>query len=242
MRPRNIFWGEQFRRPDEEDIWEELKKMITNPPTEEEPKIEKEPYLTLEELGFEVPEEESFAGKKYNRPMRLQGEVNKIHYPNPYDAIQNNLDLSPEEKGVKIKELSNEIESQINREHVINKNLPDFKTQIKNGLQKEPRYDYVRNDINKFNIIENSKNGKTYEYQIANDKINGNKFYMVKDISRKNSSLTNWDQHPASRKNSNTIIPPTTQNLNPSQEAIQKPLSHNDWLEWLKRKRKNIGW
>ena len=143
MRPRNIFWGEQFRRPDEEDIWEELKKMITNPPTEEEirlkkqqdqewinsildkafpnePKIEKEPYLTLEELGFEVPEEESFAGKKYNRPMRLQGEVNKIHYPNPYDAIQNNLDLSPEEKGVKIKELSNEIESQINREHVIN--------------------------------------------------------------------------------------------------------------------------
>ena len=32
MTRRNIFWGEQFRRLDEEDIWEELKKMITNPP------------------------------------------------------------------------------------------------------------------------------------------------------------------------------------------------------------------
>ena len=31
-----VFFGERFRRDDEEDIWEELKKMITNQPTEEE--------------------------------------------------------------------------------------------------------------------------------------------------------------------------------------------------------------
>mgnify|MGYP003296574180 CR=1 FL=1 len=30
------FYGERFRRPEEEDIWEELKRMITNQPTEEE--------------------------------------------------------------------------------------------------------------------------------------------------------------------------------------------------------------
>ena len=63
---------------------------------------------------------------------------------------------------------------------------------------------------------------------------------MVKDVTKMDSPLTDWNQHPGLEKNPNTIIPPTTQNLNPSQEAIQKPLSHNDWLEWLKRKRR--GW
>ena len=31
-----VFWAERFRRDDEEDIWEELKRMITNQLTEEE--------------------------------------------------------------------------------------------------------------------------------------------------------------------------------------------------------------
>ena len=30
------FYGERFQRPDEEDIWEELAKMISNPPSEVE--------------------------------------------------------------------------------------------------------------------------------------------------------------------------------------------------------------
>lgn len=33
----------------------------------------------------------------------------------------------------------------------------------------------------------------------------------------------------------NNIIPSTQNNLNPSQQSIQKPLSHNEWLEELKR-------
>ena len=67
------FWGERFRRPDEEDLWEELRQMIANPPSEQEimqkkkaeqawidsvleqafpdePKVQKEPYLKYEEL------------------------------------------------------------------------------------------------------------------------------------------------------------------------------------------------
>ena len=40
----------------------------------------------------------------------------------------------------------------------------------------------------------------------------------------------------------NNIIPPVRQNLNPSSQAIQKPLSNNEWLEDLKRKRKKLGW
>ena len=77
------------------------------------------------------------------------------------------------------------------------------------------------------------KNGSK-EFLIA-DTPQGLKYYMSKqldDIGHRPSRV-----EPIS---SNTIIPPTSQNLNPSQ--VQKPLSHNDWLEWLKRKRKNIGW
>ena len=36
------FYGERFRRPDEEDIWEELRQMILNPPTEEEIALKKQ--------------------------------------------------------------------------------------------------------------------------------------------------------------------------------------------------------
>ena len=76
--------------------------------------------------------------------------------------------------------------------------LPDLKKQIKTGNKKTSKYDYEREDIKGFDIIQNSKNGKMYEYQIANDKVNGNKFYMVKDITKTDSSPTGWDQHPGS--------------------------------------------
>lgn len=67
------FYGERFRRPDEEDIWEELRQMLLNPPSEQEialkkqqeqawidsilnkafpenPKPQSEPYLRYEDL------------------------------------------------------------------------------------------------------------------------------------------------------------------------------------------------
>ena len=69
------FWGERFRRPDEDDLWEELRQMIANPPSEQEimqkkkaeqawidsvleqafpdePKAQKEPYLTYRTYGW----------------------------------------------------------------------------------------------------------------------------------------------------------------------------------------------
>jgi len=65
---------------------------------------------------------------------------------------------------------------------------------------------------------------------------------MVKDITKTDSSPTNWNQHPASGKSPNNIIQPLQNNLNPSQQSIQKPLSHNEWLEELKRRRKKGWW
>ena len=40
----------------------------------------------------------------------------------------------------------------------------------------------------------------------------------------------------------NNIITNSNSNLNPSQSSIQKPLSHNEWLEELKRRRKKGWW
>ena len=36
------FWGERYRRPDEEDIWEELKQMLLNSPSEQEIALKKQ--------------------------------------------------------------------------------------------------------------------------------------------------------------------------------------------------------
>ena len=43
-------------------------------------------------------------------------------------------------------------------------------------------------------------------------------------------------------KSVNNIIPSSQINLNPSQSSIQNPLSHDEWLEELKRRRKKFGW
>ena len=47
---------------------------------------------------------------------------------------------------------------------------------------------------------------------------------------------------PLNLNKDNNIIMPLTNNLNPSQQSIQKPMSHNEWLVELKRKRKKRGW
>ena len=111
-RYRKHFWGEQFEDPEEENIWEELKQMITNPPTEQEialkkqkeqewidsilnkafpdePKIKEEPYLTPKELGFEIPDKKIYAETDYGKSKSLQNnsllEGKISSYQNPYD-------------------------------------------------------------------------------------------------------------------------------------------------------------
>jgi hypothetical protein len=125
--------------------------------------------------------------------------------------------------------------------------LPDLKKQIQTGTKKSSQYDYDREDISGFDIIENSKKGKTYEYQIANDKANGNKFYMVKDTTKTDPYLTNWDQHPGSGKSPTNIISSSQNNLNPTTSGTQpnKQIptleSEEEWLKRLRRQRQRRG-
>ena len=118
--------------------------------------------------------------------------------------------------------------------------LPDLKKQIKTGRKMQNRYDYAREDIDDFEIIENVKDGKIYEYQIAKDKSQkSNKFYNVKDITKeKSSSLSGWNQYPGSEKNSNNILTDIPKSVNPATQKIPQLTSFDAWLEELKRKRR----
>ena len=65
---------------------------------------------------------------------------------------------------------------------------------------------------------------------------------MVKDITKTDSFPTGWNQHPGSGKSPANIIPPLQNNLNPSLQSVQKPLSNEEWIEELRRNRKKRGW
>ena len=111
------FWGERYRRPDEEDIWEELKQMLLNSPSEQEialkkqeeqakidavvermfPDIKKtqgEPYLRYEDLlnpqGLQKRMQEQYMQEDYQRLMQnQQGEIT------PQDILQKMDMFSP---------------------------------------------------------------------------------------------------------------------------------------------------
>ena len=141
------FYGERFRRPDEEDIWEELAKMISNPPSEaelmqkkkeeqawidsileqafpEEAKPQKEPYLTYEELMDGI-EDKTSHGQPTGMAVPVQkGYVTNVK-PSPYEEIDAKLDWSEEFKAQKksevkaIQEAARVREKEINREHLL---------------------------------------------------------------------------------------------------------------------------
>ena len=68
---------------------------------------------------------------------------------------------------------------------------------------------------------------------------NGNRrYYTTKDIPEGSLRAPSTGTF----ENANNIISSTQNNLNPSQQSIQKPLSHNEWLEELKRRRKKGWW
>ena len=122
-------------------------------------------------------------------------------------------------------------------EHIVD--VIDLSKNLKNSKilnVESPKHSH-KYDINKFHHL----SGKNVDYQIAENQKGDKYFYKITDPYL-TGPKPEGEGLLSTNRSANNIIPPTTQNLNPSQEGIQKPLSHNDWLEWLKRKRKNIGW
>ena len=83
--------------------------------------------------------------------------------------------------------------------------------------------------------------GKNVDYHVAENRKGDKYFYKITDPyltgpKPEGEGLFNTN------KSVNNIIPSSQNNLNPSQQATQKKMSYNEWLEELKRKRKFRGW
>ncbi len=116
-------------------------------------------------------------------------------------------------------------------------NYPELRNDIKNAtrLPNETNKDKGKIFTDYFEIYR----GKLGDHLIEVDKNNGpRRFYMTRSTPSGTSHATSTD----STKSANNIIQPLQTNLNPSQSSIQKPISHNEWLEELKRRRKKRGW
>ena len=140
------FYGELFRKKDEEDIWEELRQMLLNPPSEQEialkkqeeqakidaalekmfPDVEKpktEPYLEYEDL-FDKPKTMVGEPTGMATPM-YEGSVAYEKHLTPYEQIDSKKDWSDELKAqkkaevAKIEEAYEARNKEINREHVL---------------------------------------------------------------------------------------------------------------------------
>ena len=139
------FWLDRFKKEDEEDIWEELKQILLNPPSEQEialkkqeeqakidaalekmfPDVEKpkkESYLKYEEL---LPQKESM-GELTGKAVPIQeGQVLYEKRLMPYEEIDAKNDWSDELKAqkksevAKIQKAYEAREKAINREHVL---------------------------------------------------------------------------------------------------------------------------
>ena len=74
-------------------------------------------------------------------------------------------------------------------------------------------------------------------------------YYLEETPSQASAGFRTYDQTSADKQffplsdlqRSNNIIQNSNSNLNLCQPSIQKPLSHNEWLEELKRRRKKLG-
>ena len=101
--------------------------------------------------------------------------------------------------------------------------IPELREQIEQGIkQSEPRYDYARNDIDRFHIINNKFKNRDMEYQIAED-INGNRFYFAKDITNNTDLLpANRNQNPAPKTSPTNSITDNNTNFNPNANLYDK--------------------
>ena len=100
---------------------------------------------------------------------------------------------------------------------------------------KEENNEYYHKKGKLFTVHFEVYRGKYGDYLIEVDKNNGSRrFYMTRNTPSGTPHAISTD----STKSANNIIPALQNNLNNSQQPIQKPLSNEEWLEELRRRRK----
>ena len=114
-----MFWSEQYEKP-EESIWEELKRMMLNPPSETDKKNKK----LQEQAWIDTVLDKAFPQE--NKTPLLKSGVSYEKSLDPYAEIDSKKDWSEEKKSQKkaevarIREAAVSREKEINREHLLN--------------------------------------------------------------------------------------------------------------------------
>lgn len=114
-----MFWSERYEKP-EESIWEELKRMMLNPPSETDKKNKK----LQEQAWIDTVLDKAFPQE--NKTPLLKSGVSYEKSLDPYAEIDSKKDWSEEKKSQKkaevarIREAAVSREKEINREHLLN--------------------------------------------------------------------------------------------------------------------------
>ena len=207
------FYAERFRREDEEDIWEELKRMLINPIPKEA--IDK---LLEQKQGF-VPK--ATKKKGIGDIDFVWGKGKKNGYGISHVVDQRNAD------GLNGEQFSQQIPDIISKGKIEN-------------ISNQPSIDFIRAGDDSV-LVKKVWDDKSRNWVVTafKDKESLNKsINRTPDIVNiKNEMTPSFDLN----KDIN-IIPPSQSNLNPANQQAKQSLTYDEWLEELKRKRKKRGW
>ena len=198
-----------------------------------------EPYLSYEELEYQIAKDKAQNRNNFYNAKDITNQkgflsTDRNHNPGSKENLSNIItDTSTN--------LNPQVANQTIQAPKSHQDWLDWlrKKQIKTGIRKHDKYDYDREDISNFYILKNNLNGKNADYQIAENERGDYYFYKIVD-----SDLTGpkpeGQSLQSSLLNSKDIITDTSPNLNPqvANQTIKAPKSYQDWLDWLRKKRR----
>ena len=177
------FYGELFRKKDEEDIWEELKRMLRNPPTEEEIALKKQQEQAKidEAISRMFSDEPEPAKEPYLTPEELLSPQDAERYRQK-QMVQNNLNASGGEPtgfaapitqnkqggligNTKVQQMFNKPTNWVNQNNNLVQglgNLQEFKKNPSNqGKEFKCPKENIESSLNKYAISGNPLNNTT---------------------------------------------------------------------------------
>lgn len=174
------FYGELFRKKDEEDIWEELKRMLRNPPTEEEIALKKQQEQTKidEAISRMFPDEPKPAKEPYLTPEELLSPQDAERYRQK-QMVQNNLNASGGEPtgfaapitqnkqggligNTKVQQMFNKPTNLVNQNNNLVQGLGNSLTQGASSLKKQNTFPNLNktSDLSNSNLVQGFSNIK----------------------------------------------------------------------------------
>lgn len=220
------FYGELFRKKDEEDIWEELKRMLRNPPTEEEIALKKQQEQAKidEAISRMFPDEPEPAKEPYLTPEELLSPQDAERYRQK-QMVQNNLNASGGEPtgfaapitqnkqggligNTKVQQMFNKPTNLVNQNNNLVQGLGNSLTQGANFLKKQNTFPNLNktSDLSNSNLVQGFSNIKQKMSAVPNlGDIKSNPLQKTLPQQFNNEGLENNNVISKTQKDSDTI-------------------------------------